>query len=55
MYMVDDADGAYGYILLMNHSMVDSMDLPWVFSIQMNIQDLILGEAYRMYQVSLNQ
>jgi hypothetical protein len=52
MYMVDDADGAYGYILLMNHSMVESMDQPWVFSIQMNIQDIILGEAHQHYQNS---
>jgi len=55
MYMVDDAKGACGYILLMNHSMVESMDYPWAFSIQFNIQDLILGEAYRIYQASLNQ
>jgi CubicO group peptidase (beta-lactamase class C family) len=55
MYMVEENQGAYGYILLMNHSMVESMDFPWVFSIQFNIQDLILGEAYRIYQASLNQ
>jgi len=54
MYMVDDADGAYGYILLMNHSMVESMDQPWVFSIQMNIQDILLGEAHQHYQDSQN-
>jgi len=52
MYMVDDADGAYGYILLMNHSMIGSMDQPMFFSIQFNIQDLILQEAHRMYQDS---
>jgi hypothetical protein len=50
MCMVDEKDGAYGYILLMNHSMVESMDQPMYFSIQANIQDLILGEAYQMYQ-----
>jgi len=55
MYMVEENQGAYGYILLMNHSMVESMDYPWAFSIQFNIQDSILGEAYRVYQASLNQ
>jgi CubicO group peptidase (beta-lactamase class C family) len=55
MYMVDEKDSAYGYILLMNHSMTESMDNPWAISIQMNIQDLILGQAYKMYQTSLNQ
>lgn len=55
MYMVDDNDGSYGYVLLMNHSMVASMDDSWFFSILLNIQDLILGEAYRRYQESLNQ
>jgi CubicO group peptidase (beta-lactamase class C family) len=54
MYMVDDAEGSYGYILLMNHSMVESMDHPWFFSIQMNIQDILLGEAHRYFQDSQN-
>jgi CubicO group peptidase (beta-lactamase class C family) len=50
MYMVEETDGAYGYALLMNTSTVESSDDPWYFSIQANIQDLILQEAYRMYQ-----
>ncbi len=52
MYMVEEDEGAYGYILLMNHSMVDSMDIPMFFSVQYNIQDLILNEAYRIYKGS---
>jgi len=55
MYMVDDAEGSYGYILLMNHSMVESIDPPWFFSIQMNIQDILLGEAHRYFQDSQNR
>jgi CubicO group peptidase (beta-lactamase class C family) len=55
MYMVEEKEGAYGYVLLINNSMVESMDDPWVFAIQMNIQDLILAEAYRLYQASLEQ
>jgi CubicO group peptidase (beta-lactamase class C family) len=55
MYMVDEVDGAYGFILLMNHSMVETMDEPWAMSVHMNIQDLVLDEAYQMYQASLNQ
>jgi CubicO group peptidase (beta-lactamase class C family) len=54
MYMVDDASGVYGYILLINYSMVEAMDDPWVFSIQMNIQDIILGEASRLVQAPNN-
>jgi CubicO group peptidase (beta-lactamase class C family) len=55
MYMVDEKDGAYGYILLMNHSMVESMDQPMYFSVQFNIQDILLGEAYQLYQEVLNE
>jgi hypothetical protein len=50
MYMVQEADGAYGYVLLMNTSTTESWDDPWYFSIQANIQDLILQEAYRIHQ-----
>jgi CubicO group peptidase (beta-lactamase class C family) len=53
MYMVEEEQRAYGYIMLANHSMVESFDLPWVFAIQNNIQDLILQEAYEMYQDSM--
>ena len=49
MYMVEDDHGAYGYVLLMNHSMVESLDLPWFFAIQADIQDLLLNETYRTY------
>jgi hypothetical protein len=55
MFMVEEEQGAYGYVLLVNTSMVGKFDWPWVFAIQANIQDLILGEAYRVYQDSLNQ
>jgi CubicO group peptidase (beta-lactamase class C family) len=50
MYMVQETDGAYGYVLLMNTSTTESWDNPWYFSIQANIQDLILQEAHRMSQ-----
>ena len=55
MYMVEEQEGAYGAVILMNHSKVETDDDAWVFSIQMNIQDYILGEAYRIYQSSLDQ
>ncbi|MFC2159596.1 serine hydrolase domain-containing protein [Actinomycetota bacterium] len=53
MYMAEEEQGAYGYIMLANHSMVESFDGPWVFAIQNNIQDLILQEAYEMYKDSI--
>jgi hypothetical protein len=53
--MVNDAEGAYGYILLVNHSMIEAMDDPMYFSVQFNIQDLIYQEAHRMYQDSLKK
>jgi hypothetical protein len=49
MYMVEETDGAYGYVLLINTSTAESTDFPWYFSIQANIQDSILQEAYRRY------
>jgi CubicO group peptidase (beta-lactamase class C family) len=52
MQMVAEEDGAYGFVMLINTSMVEAMDYPWIFAIQYNIQDLILQEAYRMYQDS---
>jgi hypothetical protein len=55
IYMVEEEQGAYGYVLLANHSMVESFDEPWVFAIQHNIQDLILQEAYKIYQYSINK
>jgi CubicO group peptidase (beta-lactamase class C family) len=55
MFMVEEEQGAYGYVLLTNTNDVVEGDWPWNFAIQLNIQDLILGEAYRMYQDSLNQ
>ena len=54
MYMVEEKDGAYGYVLLINISLVESMDMLWAFAIQYNIQDLILQEAHRRYQTPLN-
>jgi hypothetical protein len=48
MYMVEESDWAYGYILLINTSMVASVDEPWFFGIQANLQDLLLGEAHRL-------
>ena len=55
MGMVDDGKGAYGFVLLTNTRTVGKFDLPWVFATQNNIQNLILGEADRMYQESLRQ
>lgn len=55
MFMVEEEQGAYGYILLINTNDVADGDWPWTFAITVNIQDLILGEAYRMYQNSLNE
>jgi CubicO group peptidase (beta-lactamase class C family) len=49
MYMVEE-EGAYGYVFLVNNSMVESLDNPWALVIQDNIQDLILQEAYRIYR-----
>jgi CubicO group peptidase (beta-lactamase class C family) len=54
MYMVEQEQGAYGYVLLINNSTTESMDYPWIFSIQNNIQDSILNEAYQMYQADKN-
>ena len=54
MYMVDTQQDAYGYALLMNISMVENMDYPWVFAIQNNIQDLILQQAYALSQTASN-
>ena len=39
----------------MNTSTVESVHDPWTFSIKLNIQDLILDEAHRLYQALLNQ
>ena len=49
MGMVKEGDGAYGFVLLTNTSIVAKWDTPWVFVTQNNIQNLILGEAYRIY------
>ena len=54
MYMVEDEGGAYGYVLLMNTGTVESSDDLWTFSIKINIQDLILGEAHRLYKLTVN-
>jgi CubicO group peptidase (beta-lactamase class C family) len=50
MFMVDQKDGTYGMVILMNHSMVESMDQPWLFAIQHNIWELIHNEAERLYR-----
>jgi CubicO group peptidase (beta-lactamase class C family) len=55
MFMVEEEQGAYGYVLLTNTNDVAEADWPWSFAVQINLQDLILGEAYRIYQASLNQ
>ena len=55
MFMVEEDEGAYGYVLLSNTNDVTKRDWAWKFAIQVNIQDLILQEAHRMYQASLNQ
>jgi CubicO group peptidase (beta-lactamase class C family) len=55
MYMVEEEEGAYGYVLLTNTHEVAKRDWPWKFAIQINIQDLILQEAHRMYQASMSQ
>ena len=54
MYMVDEKDGAYGYVFLTNHGMTESPDYPMFLSTQFNIQDLILSEAYQVYQQPRN-
>jgi hypothetical protein len=55
MFMVEEEQGAYGYVLLTNTNEVAKRDWPWKFAIQTNIQDLILSEAYVMYQDSLDE
>jgi hypothetical protein len=53
MYMVEEEQGAYGFVLLINNSMAESLDTPWAFAIQLNLQDFILQEAYRIYQTQV--
>jgi hypothetical protein len=55
MGMVEEDGGAYGFVLLTNTSIMSKWDTPWVFATQNNIQDLISGEAYRMFQSSQTQ
>ena len=55
MFVVEEEQGAYGYVLLTNTNEVAKRDWPWKFAIQVNIQDLILQEAHRMYQDSLDR
>jgi hypothetical protein len=55
MFMVEEEQGAYGYVLLTNTGHSEKPDWPWHFATKLNIGDLILGEAYRMYQDSLGQ
>jgi CubicO group peptidase (beta-lactamase class C family) len=50
MFMVEEEGGAYGYVLLFNTGHFGKADWPWHFSTRLNIGDLILGEAYQMYQ-----
>ena len=52
MPMVEDGEGAYGYVLQINTSMVESLEEPWFFGIQANLQDLLLSQAHRMYKSS---
>ena len=53
--MVEEEEGAYGFVLLTNTHEVAKRDWPWKFAIQINIQDLILQEAHRMYQAALSE
>jgi hypothetical protein len=55
MFMVEEEQGAYGVVLLTNTGHIGKSDHPWHFATRLNIQDLILDEAYRMYQDSLDQ
>jgi CubicO group peptidase (beta-lactamase class C family) len=55
MFMVEEDQGAYGYVLLSNTNHVAKNDWPWRFATTLNIGNLILGEAYWMYQDSLNE
>ena len=55
MFMVEEEQGAYGYVLLTNTGTSGSVDFQSVIATKVNIGDLILGEAYRIYQDSLNQ
>ena len=53
MFMVEEEDGAYGIVLMTNTGHVGEHDVPWDIAIKIYMQDLILGEAQRMYQESL--
>jgi hypothetical protein len=53
--MVEEEQGAYGYVLLTNAGHSGNPDWPWHFATKVNIGDLVLGGAYRMYQDSLIQ
>ena len=55
MYMVEEQQGAYGYVLLTNTSHVVKTDYPWHFATNLNIGNLILQEAHRIFQASVNQ
>jgi CubicO group peptidase (beta-lactamase class C family) len=55
MGMVEADGGTYGLVLLTNTSIVGKFDWSWVFATQNNIQNLILDEAHRLYQESINQ
>lgn len=52
MAMVDQGDGGYGFVMLVNTSMTESIDQPWFFTTQYHIQDRFLAEANRLYQQS---
>jgi CubicO group peptidase (beta-lactamase class C family) len=55
MFMVEEKHGVYGYVLLINTNDVSKSDWPWTFAVQINIQDLILRDAYLTYQETLNE
>jgi hypothetical protein len=55
MFMVEEEQGAYGYVLLINTGHVGKSDSPWDFTIKLNIGNAILQEAHNLYMDSLDQ
>jgi CubicO group peptidase (beta-lactamase class C family) len=55
MFMVQEEEGTYGYVLLMNTGHVGKADSPWDIAIKLNIGNAILQESHRLYLDSLDQ
>jgi hypothetical protein len=53
MFMVEEEQGAYGYVLLINTAHVGKADSPWDIAIKGNTGNIILSKAYLMYQDTL--